>query len=388
MSSAPRHFGKVLVIDDDHAMRTMCKAVLGREGWDVATAQDGAEGIARVEASGGDLDCVVSDVNMPVLDGYGLLRAVRELDRDLPVLLMTGDPKLDGAVEAIEHGAVNYLSKPFQAERLAAAVASAARRHGVARMRRRAMAFADAQQNGDEDHAELERRFRRAIDARWLVYQPIVHAANGAIYSHECLLRTSEASLQRPDVLIGVAERLGRVPELGRAVRVAAAETLRAAPAGTRLFVNLHPLELTDEELFTDKNPLAPMASNVVLELTERARLETLTDAPARIAMLRAMGFRFAIDDLGAGYAGLGSLAAIEPEIVKLDMGLVRDISTNPTKRRIVAATARLCRELGSLVVAEGVETVEERDFLTAHVDLLQGYLFGRPDRALMSVST
>ncbi|KAB2902193.1 MAG: response regulator, partial [Kofleriaceae bacterium] len=125
MSITPRHFGKVLVIDDDRAIRTMCKAVLGREGWDVATARDGAEGVAHIEAAGGDLDCVVSDVNMPVLDGYGLLRAVRDLDRDLPVLLMTGEPKLDGAVEAIENGAVNYLAKPFHAERLAAAVAPA-----------------------------------------------------------------------------------------------------------------------------------------------------------------------------------------------------------------------------------------------------------------------
>jgi EAL domain-containing protein (putative c-di-GMP-specific phosphodiesterase class I)/CheY-like chemotaxis protein len=387
-SGTPRHFGKVLVIDDDHAMRSMCKAVLGREGWDVKTAQDGADGIAQVEASGGDLDCVVSDVNMPVTDGYGVLRAVRDLDRDLPVVLMTGDPKLDGAVEAIENGAVNYLSKPFHAEKLAAAVARAARSHGVARMRRRALAFADAADQGNEDRVELERRFRRAIDARWLVFQPIVHAATRAPYAYEALLRTSETSLQRPDVLIGVAERLGRVAELGRSVRAAAAAKVRESPPGTRFFINLHPLELADEELFNEKNPLAPFSSQIVLELTERARLETLPDTHARIAMLRAMGFSFAIDDLGAGYAGLGSLAAIEPEIVKLDMGLVRDIATNPTKRRIVAATAGLCRELGSQVVAEGVETAEERDFLIGHVDLLQGYLFGRPERELMSVST
>ena len=162
----------------------------------------------------------------------------------------------------------------------------------------------------------------------------------------------------------------------------------REAPAGTRFFINLHPLELADEELFSEKNPLAPIASQIVLELTERARLETLTDAPARIAMLRAMGFRFAIDDLGAGYAGLGSLAAIEPEIVKLDMGLVRDISTSATKRRIVAATARLCRELGSQVVAEGVETERELAILRElGCDLLQGYHFARPSPEFVKVA-
>ncbi len=388
MTSPLRHFGKVLVIDDDSSVRALCKQVLSREGWDVVLAENGQEGVDRVREAGSDLDCVVSDVNMPVLDGYGFLRAVRDLDGDLPVLLMTGEPGLDGAVEAIDHGAISYLAKPFHAERLAAAVAHAARSHGVARMRRRAMAFSEAHDLGAEDRSELERRFRRAIDARWLVFQPIVHAATGALHAYEALLRTSEASLQRPDVLIGVAERLGRVPELGRAVRHAAAAVASAAPPATRFFINLHPLELTDEELFTSANPLVPIASRVVLELTERARLETLTDTPRRIAMLRAMGFRFAIDDLGAGYAGLGSLAAIEPEVVKLDMALVRDIATNTTKRRIVAATANLCRELGSQVVAEGIETNEERDVLVGHVDLLQGYLFGKPQRELAAPLT
>ncbi len=384
MNPAPRHFGKVLVIDDDPAMRPTCRAILTREGWDVVLADDGQAGVDQVRAARGDLDCVVSDVNMPGLDGFGLLRAVREVDDELPVVLMTGDPKLDGAIEAIEHGAVNYLAKPFAAERLAAAVARAARSHGVTRMRRRARAFTGSPEHAAE-HLELERRFTTALAARWLVFQPIVRAGSSARYAYEALIRTGEVSLQRPDLLIGVAERLGRVHELGRAVRRSAADALAILPPDVHLFVNLHPLELGDEELFTDANPLVEHAHRVVLELTERAQLETISETPRRVARLRELGFRLAIDDLGAGYAGLGSLAAIEPEAVKLDMGLVRDISHSATRRRIVAAMAALCRELGSQVVAEGVETAEERAFLTGHVDLLQGYLFGRPERLLPS---
>lgn len=385
MTPPAGHFGRVLVVDDEPVIRTMCRAVLVREGWEVELACDGREGVDKVRAAGGNLDCVVSDINMPELDGHGFLREVREIDADLPVLLMTADPKLDGAVRAIDEGAVSYLAKPFAPEQFAAVVARAARRHGLARMQRRANAFATAGHHGD-DVAALSARFARALEQTWMAYQPIVDRATGEVRAYEALLRTDETSMQRPDVFIGVAERLDRVIELGRAVRKAVAVDASQLPEGVRLFVNLHPLELTDEQLFSADNPLAAMASRVVIELTERVALDTLVDTPRRCAMLRRMGFAIAIDDLGAGYAGLGSLAAIEPEVVKLDMGLVRGITTNPKKQRIVHATATLCRELGSEVVAEGVENVAERDALGSHVDMLQGYLYARPGRAFPSL--
>lgn len=86
--------------------------------------------------------------------------------------------------------------------------------------------------------------------------------------------------------------------------------------------------------------------------------------------MLRRLGYRIAVDDLGAGYAALGALA-LEPDIVKLDMSLVRDINRHTAKRRVVGAIATLVRELGGRVVAEGVETITERSILDANIDLL-----------------
>ena len=103
----------------------------------------------------------------------------------------------------------------------------------------------------------------------------------------------------------------------------------------------------------------------------------------ARVAKLRKIGFRIAIDDLGAGYAGLTSFANLEPEIAKLDMSLVRNVDTVPKRRKIIESMARLCKEMGILVVAEGVETVAERDVLIeCGCDLLQGYLFSKPAKA------
>ena len=96
---------------------------------------------------------------------------------------------------------------------------------------------------------------------------------------------------------------------------------------------------------------------------------------------MRALGFRIAVDDIGAGYSGLTSFTDLTPEIVKIDMSLVRSIHTSKVKERTVRALCSLCHEIGTLVVGEGVETTAERDCLLAlGCDLLQGYLIGKPN--------
>jgi EAL domain-containing protein (putative c-di-GMP-specific phosphodiesterase class I) len=120
----------------------------------------------------------------------------------------------------------------------------------------------------------------------------------------------------------------------------------------------------------------------VVFEITERASLDGVLALPRKVQALRERGFRLAIDDLGAGYAGLTSLAQIEPEYVKLDLSLAHEIHHNATKQKLVRSITSLCRELGKQVIAEGVETASERDaLLEAGCDLLQGFLFASPSR-------
>jgi EAL domain-containing protein (putative c-di-GMP-specific phosphodiesterase class I) len=122
------------------------------------------------------------------------------------------------------------------------------------------------------------------------------------------------------------------------------------------------------------------VARRVTLEITERAALEGMGDLPERLAALRRLGFRIAIDDLGAGYSGLSSFALLAPDAVKLDLSLIRGVDRDPTKQLLVKSMAQLCRDLQILVVSEGVETAVERDMLaTLGCDLMQGYLFARP---------
>jgi EAL domain-containing protein (putative c-di-GMP-specific phosphodiesterase class I) len=117
-----------------------------------------------------------------------------------------------------------------------------------------------------------------------------------------------------------------------------------------------------------------------VIEVTERASVSAVLDLQTKVQALREMGYRIAVDDLGGGYAGLTTFTALRPEIVKLDMALVRGADSDPMKRRLIGSLAEVCRDSGILVVAEGVETEAERDAVVeAGCDLLQGYLIGRP---------
>ncbi len=201
------------------------------------------------------------------------------------------------------------------------------------------------------------------------------------VFAYEALVRTEEPSLLRPDLLIGAAEALGRLCDLGRAVREHVAVTIRDLGPPC-VFVNLHPDDLRDEELYSANAALSRVAGRVVLELTERVSLDAVPDLRVRLATLRGLGFRLAVDDLGAGYAGLTSFAQLEPEVVKLDMALTRGVDAEPTKAKLIRSMTHLCSELGIMVVAEGVETRAERAALVGlGCDLLQGYLLAKPGR-------
>jgi EAL domain-containing protein (putative c-di-GMP-specific phosphodiesterase class I) len=120
----------------------------------------------------------------------------------------------------------------------------------------------------------------------------------------------------------------------------------------------------------------------VVLEVTERATLDGIHGLADSVRRLRALGFSIALDDLGAGYAGLSSFALLEPDLVKVDMSLVRGIHASAMKQKLFKSFASLCRDLDVEIVAEGVEVAEERDCLSRlGGDLYQGYLFARPAR-------
>jgi EAL domain-containing protein (putative c-di-GMP-specific phosphodiesterase class I)/ActR/RegA family two-component response regulator len=377
--------GRVLLADDELALLRVYKRALAESGYAVDLAGDGARAIELVRLS--EYDTIVSDISMPGMDGLELLRAVRQHDLDVPVVLMTGDPALGTAMTALEYGAFRYLPKPFELGTLAAVVENAVLVGRMAKLRRRALELYGDPDKQVGDRAGLEASFARALDGLWLAFQPIVSSSTRSVFGYEALLRTIEPTLPHPGAIIDAAERLGRQKLLGRTIRDAAALAFQAAPDGALLFVNLHPHDLNDETIVDPSAPLSRLAPRVVLEITERASIEDVSEARLRVAQLRELGFRIAIDDLGAGYAGLTAFAHLEPEVVKLDMSLVRDVHEQPTKRRLIRSMVELCQDMGRMVVAEGIETALERDAIAElGCELMQGYLFAKPGRPFPDV--
>lgn len=363
-------------MDDEPVLLQAFARILEKRPERIETYASAREAIARVARGG--VDVVVSDITMPEMNGIQLLRAIHEHDADLPVVLMTGLPAVESAAQAVEYGAFKYIVKPFSAETLRAAVDRAAQVYRLARMKRQAIELLGG---ATSNQADLEASFERAISSLWIAFQPIVRASDCTVFGYEALLRSDEPSLPSPGHVLDAAERLGQLVRLGRTIRQRAAEPISTLAA--YLFVNLHPQDLMDPELLDESSPLALIADRVVLEITERASLGKIENIRKTVAELRERGFRIAVDDLGAGYAGLTSFALLEPEIVKLDMTLVRDIDSSPVKRKLVGSMTALCRDMGLLIVCEGVETTAEYDTLIAlGCDLYQGYLFARPGRA------
>lgn len=357
----------ILIVDDDESVAHATARALASFGHQTITALSGEHALRVV--CDREIDVVISDLEMPGIDGIELLRRLRARDLDLPVVFLTGVPSVDSAAKAVEYGAFRYLTKPVALDALGNAVHDAGRARALTRAR-----------DPLGIRAQLERSFRAALDGMWMAFQPILAADPRQTIGYEALLRSREPSLPHPGAVIDAAEKLGAIHVLGRTTRALTADAISRGTGTATYFVNVHPADLADADLFDPQAPLSRHARRVVIEITERSTLEGVGELGRRIADLRQMGFRIAVDDLGAGYAGLSYFAIVQPEVIKIDMSLVRGIDVDSVKQRVVLSMATLARSLGIEVVAEGIETTAERDSLVrlgcTHV---QGFLFARP---------
>src|SRR5450432_2137034 len=254
--------GRVLVVDDDVPTARGFGRVLTSAGFSVTIAHDGAEASALARAT--SFDAILSDIAMPGMSGIALLRAVREHDLDVPVILITGGPAIESAVEAMEYGALLYLIKPIEAAELEAVITRAVRLHQMARIKREALELFHLDSKALGDKAGLEARFESALATLWVAYQPIVSWSAQHVFAYEALVRNKEPTLRSPPDLFDAAERLGRLQELGRVIRDRVAKTADELPTDGLLFVNVHAMELDDDTLFAAGSPLSKHAKNVV----------------------------------------------------------------------------------------------------------------------------
>ena len=284
------------------------------------------------------------------------------------------------AVEgAVGEEVMRVVEKPFESAGLVSAVEDAM----VAR--RRMMEVCRVQEQAASEHEREMLEECLNTGALHLALQPIIQASDSKIVAFESLLRSTHPVLNSPLPVIRAAERNGMLNELALVVSERAAEWLQHLPMPIKLFMNLHPDELSQPDGICERlGALVPWASRVVLEITERSRLQGIEAWEQSVDRVTEMGFSIAVDDLGAGYSSLSVLAELQPSFIKVDMSIVRGIDTEPRKQRLVDLLTRFAEATGATLIAEGVETKEEAEALRecgAH--WLQGYLFGRPSTEL-----
>ena len=217
-----------------------------------------------------------------------------------------------------------------------------------------------------------------------MAFQPIVNVSTQTVFAYEALVRGKDGA-GAGQVLAQIADHNRYAfDQVCRTTAIELAAWLDMAATGANLSINFLPNAVYEPRACIRATLAAAMrtgfpVNKIIFEFTESEAM----DADHILNILRsyrAMGFKTAIDDFGAGYAGLGLLTLFQPDIVKLDMALIRDIDTDPVKRTIVRNTLNMLRDLGVEPVCEGIETPAEQDVLRdLGVDLMQGYLLARP---------
>jgi len=380
---------RILIVDDDARSRAVACSLLRGASNSFEFASSGAE--ATEIARRWTPDLVLLDVMMPEEDGFEVCRRLRADPEtsDLRVFMLTALDDSASRLVAFEAGADDFITKPLPRVEMLARIQGIARLNRfreLVRSRREMGSFLPPPGDRPAAPLEVERTLAEALESLTLWYQPIVTPTSGGtrVLAHEALVRTSSATLAQPAELFSAARALGKLEALSLAVRRCLAAQAQARPDAT-FFFNVNAVELGDETLSSAGDILAPWASRIVVEITEREPVASVRDFHHRVRALRRRGFRIAVDDLGAGYSSLESLVVVEPDFVKLDRSIVSGIDHDPRRRAIVQSIVRLARELGIETIAEGVEAEDEaRVLLELGCQHLQGYLFGRPGPELL----
>lgn len=209
-----------------------------------------------------------------------------------------------------------------------------------------------------------------------IAYQPIVDLQARRVFAYEALARPTAAEFPNPLALFAAAVEHSCTGELGQLLRELSLEGCPDHP----LFINIHPSELNERFIIQPSDALYSHDRDIYLEITEGVPLSHFHLCQTILSEVRGRGIHLVVDDLGAGYSNLKYIADLHPKVVKLDRDLVAGLTTDSRLFKLVSGIVVLCKELDAMVVAEGIETVQELDaVIDAGAHFGQGYLLARP---------
>src|SRR2546423_4183902 len=217
------------------------------------------------------------------------------------------------------------------------------------------------------------------------VYQPLVELSTGRLIGFEALSRFNADTNRTPDAWFNQAARCGRGLALEMAAIKAALAAAQSRPAGTYLSLNFSPSALGSPKVMAI---LPRNMGDIVIEVTEHELASEDGALEEGLAKMRARGARIAVDDAGAGYAGLNQVMRVQPDVIKLDRSLMEGVHWDSAKSALVEFFVMFARRVGAAVCTEGIETLDElRTLINLGVTYGQGYLLGRPGEPWVQVS-
>jgi EAL domain-containing protein (putative c-di-GMP-specific phosphodiesterase class I)/DNA-binding NarL/FixJ family response regulator len=382
---------RVVIADDDDAiLRTLSDLIFTDASLElVGVAHDTSEVIALALAESPDVALV--DVRMPGGGGAKAAREIRELSSSIRVVAFSNDQDAEVVLEMFRAGAFGYVAKDGSIDDVLRAIHRAAE----GRTTISTGSLGDVAERLAEFHLhrqtdavrESTERIERAIgtDVLQMVFQPIVESSSLRIVGLEALARFATEPRRPPDAWFAEASRVGLLTELELVAVRHALSPLDHLPQGVYLSVNVSPGTLASGSLLDLLG--GAVTERVVVEMTEQSPVEGYDELNARLRPLREMGVRFAIDDVGAGYASLRHVVAMTPDLMKVDRTLVTNIDSDHMRRTLMGRLVSFANEVGVGVVAEGVETESELETLRElGVPYAQGFYLGRPGQIPLGV--
>lgn len=381
---------QILVVDDQPANIALLERILHRAGYDrVYSTTDGRDVAGLYTQLSPDL--ILLDLHMPLRDGFDVLDDLGGLipsDAYVPVLVLTGDTSAEAKERALTAGARDFLVKPFERTEVLLRTRNLLEtRHLYQQLQARNAGLAaqlEARKAAEKAEAELRElqlaRVQTVLEqkAYTSVFQPIVDLRTGDVDGVEALTRFTAEPVRSPDVWFAEASAVGRGDDLELAAIRSAVRALKELPPGAFLSLNASPAVAVADVLLEALDG-AP-AERLVLEVTEHAQVDDYGALAESLTSLREAGVRLAVDDAGAGFASLQHILRLNPDIIKLDISLTRDIDQDPVRRALASSLVTFADEVGATLTAEGIERWAELDTLrelgVAHG---QGYYLARP---------
>ncbi|MDF2946223.1 MAG: hypothetical protein K0S51_902 [Bacillales bacterium] len=239
--------------------------------------------------------------------------------------------------------------------------------------------------------------FQKIIKQKLLniVFQPIVSLETGELFANEALTRGPQNSFfSSPLNLFNYAEKTGHLYTLEKITRELAIErSNQISENNSKLFININ-ARVIEDPCFTPGNTISFLKRNgisptdIVFEITERSAITDFDKFTSVLEHYRSQGFLIAIDDAGAGYSSLQAISELEPDFIKIDRSLITNINNNRIKASLVEAFTYFANKSDTKIIAEGIETKEELDFLVnLGVNYGQGYYIARPKTEKQEIS-